>query len=47
VGNPHRINEFRPISLLGSLYNIVANVLATRLSLMMDFLVDKNQYAFI
>jgi len=47
VGNPHRINEFMPISPLESLYKIVANVLAKRLSLMMDSLVDKNQYAFI
>jgi hypothetical protein len=47
VPNPHSINEFRPISLIGSLYKIVAKVLATRLGLVMDKLISKNQSAFI
>jgi hypothetical protein len=47
VTNPHSIYEFRPISLLGSLYKIVAKVLASRLGTVMDKLISKNQSAFI
>jgi hypothetical protein len=47
VPNPHSISEFRPISLLGSLYKIVAKVLATRLGTVMDKLISRNQSAFI
>jgi hypothetical protein len=47
VTNPHSISEFRPISLLGSLYKIVAKVLATRLGSVMGNLISKNQSAFI
>jgi exonuclease III len=47
VPNPHSISEFRPISLLGSLYKIVAKVLATRLGSVMEKIISKNQSAFI
>jgi hypothetical protein len=47
VNNSHSISEFRPISLLGSLYNIVAKVLATRIGVVMGKLISKNQSAFI
>jgi hypothetical protein len=47
VLNPHRISEFRPISLLGSLYKLLAKVLAVRMAKVMDFIISKNQSTFI
>ncbi|WJX66218.1 hypothetical protein P8452_50797 [Trifolium repens] len=47
VSNPHSISEFRPISLLGSLYKLFAKVLAVRLGVVMDSLISKNQSTFI
>jgi hypothetical protein len=47
VSNPHTINEFRPISLLGSVYKILAKVLSTRLGQVMGKLISNNQSAFI
>jgi hypothetical protein len=41
------IPNFRPISLLGCLYKIIAKVLAKRLALVMDSLISTNQSAFI
>ncbi|GAU32687.1 hypothetical protein TSUD_145610 [Trifolium subterraneum] len=41
------IGDFRPISLVGSLYKIVVKVLARRLAKVMDKLISSNQYAFI
>jgi hypothetical protein len=45
VLNPHCIKEFRPISLLGSLYKLLAKVLAVRLGKVMDSIISKNQSA--
>ncbi|MCI07890.1 LINE-1 reverse transcriptase like, partial [Trifolium medium] len=47
VTNPHLIKEFRPISLLGSVYKTVAKVLAVRMGTVMGKLISKNQSAFI
>jgi hypothetical protein len=47
IQNPHSIPEFRPISLLGSVYKIVAKVLASRLGVVMGKLISRNQSAFI
>jgi exonuclease III len=47
VSNPHSISEFRPISLLGSLYKLFAKVLAVRLGKVMDSIISKSQSAFI
>ncbi|KAK2369529.1 hypothetical protein QL285_082658 [Trifolium repens] len=44
---PSSLGEFRPISLLGCLYKIVAKVLAARLAKVMDSLVATTQSAFI
>ena len=41
------INKFRPISLVGSVYKILAKVLASRLRSVVDKVVSPNQYAFV
>jgi hypothetical protein len=47
VTSPLSLSEFRPISLLGCLYKIIAKVLARRLCLVMDSIVDPTQSAFL
>ena len=47
IANPIHINDFRPISLIGMRYNIIAKVLANRLSKVIDKVVSKEQSAFI
>jgi hypothetical protein len=47
VLNPHQLCEFRPISLLGSLYKLLSKVLARRLGKVMNSIISKNQSAFI
>jgi len=45
--DPQAINYFRPISLIGCIYKILAKVLANRLRKVMPYLVDERQTAFI
>ncbi|GAU32090.1 hypothetical protein TSUD_152950 [Trifolium subterraneum] len=47
VLSPHQVSEFRPISLLGSLYKLLSKVLASRLGTVMDNIISKSQSAFI
>jgi hypothetical protein len=47
ISNAHAIPNFRPISLLGSVYKVVAKVLASRLRVVMGKLISRNQSAFI
>ncbi|GKV03082.1 hypothetical protein SLEP1_g15450 [Rubroshorea leprosula] len=47
VKNPQRIEEFRPISLIGSLYKIIAKLLSTRLRSVMADIIGEHQMAFI
>ncbi|WJX12703.1 hypothetical protein P8452_03171 [Trifolium repens] len=47
VNSPFGLKDFRPISLLGCLYKLIAKVLASRLSKVMNFLIAPNQSAFI
>jgi hypothetical protein len=47
VDNPQRLNDFRPISLVGSLYKILAKVLANRLRLVVCSVISESQTAFV
>ena len=44
---PQLQNEYRPISLIGCIYKIVAKVLANRLKKVMPFIIHERQSAFI
>ena len=47
VDNPHRLNDFRPISLVGSMYKILAKVLANRLRSVIGLVISESQSTFI
>ncbi|GAU23240.1 hypothetical protein TSUD_172690 [Trifolium subterraneum] len=47
VNSPQALGDFRPISLLGCIYKMVAKVLASRLAKVMDELIPKTQSAFL
>ncbi|GAU51172.1 hypothetical protein TSUD_412070 [Trifolium subterraneum] len=47
VDSPQKLNDFRPISLVGSLYKIPAKVLANRLRLVIGSVVSEAQTAFV
>ena len=45
--NASNIHDFRPISLVGSLYKILAKVLANRLKVVLDQLISESQNSFV
>jgi len=45
--DPQNLNEYRPISLIGCVYKIVAKLLANRLKKVMLDIIDERQSAFI
>ena len=47
VDSPQSLNNFRPISLVGSMYKILAKVLANRLRSVIGSVVSESQSAFI
>jgi hypothetical protein len=47
VESPQKLNDFRPISLVGSLYKILAKILANRLKGVVGKLVSETQSAFV
>jgi len=47
VESPKKLNDFRPISLVGSLYKILAKLLANKLKGVVGKVVSETQYAFV
>jgi len=47
IDNPKKLNDFRPISLVGSIYKILAKVLTNRLHSVIGSVVSKDQLAFV
>ncbi|XP_045791342.1 uncharacterized protein LOC123886049 [Trifolium pratense] len=45
--SPQRLSDFRPISLVGSLYKILAKVLANRLRQVIGSVISESQIAFV
>jgi len=47
VENLHKLNDFRPISLVSCLYKILAKVLENRLRLVVDKVISESQSVFV
>ena len=47
VDSPQRLNDYRPISLLGSMYKIMSKLFSNRLRSVIGFVVSDSQSAFI
>jgi hypothetical protein len=47
VDSPQRLNDFRPISLVGSLYKILAKLLTNRLRMVIGSVISETQTAFV
>ena len=47
VDSPQRLNDFRPISLVGSLYKILSKVLSNRLRCVLGSVISESQSTFI
>jgi hypothetical protein len=45
--NPERVEDYRPISLIGCAYKILAKVLCNRMRLVLESLISINQSTFI
>nr|KYP63727.1 LINE-1 reverse transcriptase isogeny [Cajanus cajan] len=47
VDTPQSLNEYRPISLIGCMYKILAKILALRLKVVLPYLVNERQMGFV
>ena len=47
ISNPQHLGEYRPISLIGCMYKIVAKLLAIRIRKVMPEIIEETQFAFI
>ncbi|KAK3187757.1 hypothetical protein Dsin_027318 [Dipteronia sinensis] len=46
-GRPETMSDFQPISLVGSMYKVLAKILANRLKSIMDTVIGETQMAFV
>ena len=47
IDNPQRLNDFRPIALVGCLYKILAKMLANHLRQVMGTVISETHTAFV
>jgi len=47
TNSPQRLNDFRPISLVGCMYKVLAKILANRLRAVIGSVVSDSQSAFV
>ena len=47
IKDPQQLKDFRPISLIGSIYKIIAKILAIRLKHVMGQCIDEVQTAYV
>ena len=47
VADPHLLNDYQPISLIGCMYKIAAKLLAKRMKKVLPSIINEAQYAFI
>ena len=47
ISHPQSFNDYKPISLIGCMYKIIAKLMANRLRKVMTGLIDERQSAFI
>lgn len=47
VESPQKLNEFRPISLVGNMYKILAKLLANRLKMVIVSVISETQTTFV
>ena len=45
--HPQSLNDYRPISLIGCMYKVIAKLLANRLRSVISGIIDERQSAFI
>jgi len=47
IDNPVKLNDFRPISLIGCMYNVLSKILGNRLKKVAQKVISASQFAFL
>ncbi|KAK3195320.1 hypothetical protein Dsin_026630 [Dipteronia sinensis] len=47
ISKPQNMGDYRPISLVGAMYKVLAKVLANRIKKVMESIIEENQMVFI
>ena len=47
MSEPQHLNEYRPISLIGCMYKIMAKLFAKRIKMVMPTIIEETQFSFI